>query len=238
MTAPANAPRALPVVEDAPVPSWKLLLTLTLAGAVAGLAVVLLYRWTLPGIEAYKSGVLRSAITEVLHAPSRADTLWLRGGTLTATRPPEAESKTSERVYVGYDEAGKRIGFAISVVEPGFSEPIHLLVGYEPAKHQLLAMKVLESKETPGIADKVEKPVFTTQFAGRTAPLTGIKASERDRLGKDPSAVVMITGATISSRAVLRGINRTLDHWQPYLDGWKPAVPAAATTASPRKEKP
>jgi hypothetical protein len=46
----------------------------------------------------------------------------------------------------------------------------------------------------------------------------------------DRSAVVMITGATISSRAVLRGINKTIAHWQPYLDAYHPASAAPADT--------
>jgi Na+-translocating ferredoxin:NAD+ oxidoreductase subunit G len=222
MTDATQSSRALPVMDEA-VPSWKLLLTLTLAGAVAGLAVVLLYDLTLPRIEAYKAGVLRTAIAEVLHAPHRADTLWLQGGALTATRPPEELARKAERVYRGYDDAGRPVGYAISVVEPGFSEAMHLLIGYDAATHQLLGMKVLESKETPGIADKIELPVFTKQFAGRIAPLVGLKSLERDRLAHDPSAVLMITGATISSRAVMRGINRTIDHWQPYLAAYRPA---------------
>lgn len=232
MTAAIGTSRALPV-QDEGVPSWKLLLTLTLAGAIAGLAVVLLYQWTLPGIEAYKAGVLRVAIEEVLHAPQRADTLWLRNGTLTATRPSEADVRRTERVYRGYDGAGRPMGFAIRVVEPGFSEAIHLLIGYDAATRTLLGMKVLESKETPGIADKIEKPVFTSQFAGRLAPLAGIKASERERLGRDRNAVLMLTGATISSRAVLKGINRAIEHWQPYLDAYRPPTAAAAIPAPP-----
>jgi electron transport complex protein RnfG len=81
-------------------------------------------------------------------------------------------------------------------------------------------MKVLESKETPGIADKIVLPVFTSQFRGRVAPLTGIKRDESAKMASDRSAVVMITGATISSRAVVRGINETIAHWQPYLDAY------------------
>ncbi|HEX2781047.1 MAG TPA: FMN-binding protein [Gemmatimonadaceae bacterium] len=226
----SSAPaRELPVMDDA-VPSWKLLTTLTIAGAVAGLAVVFLYDATLPRIEAYKAGVLRAAVAEVLHAPARADTLWLANGALTSTRPAEEQARRAERVYLGFDAAGRPSGYALSVAEPGFSEQMHLLIGYDPAKHELLGMKVLESKETPGIADDVQRPVFTGQFAGRIAPLVGIKAADRARAASERSAVVMITGATISSRAVLRGINRTIEHWQPYLEAYRPRESTAPAT--------
>jgi electron transport complex protein RnfG len=226
-TAPI-APQA-PVTDDS-VPSWQLLLTLTVAGALAGLAVVLLYDWTRPRVEAHKAAVLREAIEEVLHAPQRADTLWLVNGALSARRPDGKNANKVERVYLGYDAQGRSAGYAIQVVEPGFSEPITLLIGYEAGRRELLGMKVLESKETPGIADKVVLPVFTSQFRGRVVPVTGIKSDEGAKRTSDRSAVVMITGATISSRAVLRGINRTIAHWQPYLDAYRPASAPPADT--------
>jgi len=229
-TSPVSGPtHALPVEDDA-VPSWQLLLTLTAAGALAGLAVVLLYDWTRPRVEAHKAAVLREAIEEVLHAPRRADTLWLSNGALSATPPTGADAKKAERVYLGYDAQGRPTGYAIQVVEPGFADPITLLIGYEAGRRELLGMKVLESKETPGIADKVVQPVFTAQFRGRVAPITGIKRDESAKMTTDRTAVVMITGATISSRAVLRGINKAIAHWQPYLDAYRPASAQPADT--------
>ena len=165
----------------------------------------------------------REAIEEVLHAPARADTLWLGNGKLSITRPTGDDAKKAQRVYLGYDAADKPTGYALQVVEPGFADPITLLIGYNASRRELLGMKVLESKETPGIADKIVLPSFTTQFRGRVSPLTGIKRDESAKMASDRSAVVMITGATISSRAVVRGINRTIAHWQPYLDAYGPA---------------
>lgn len=225
----SGAPESLATRDDS-VPSWQLLLTLTAAGAIAGLAVVLLYDWTRPRVEAHKAAVLREAIEEVLHAPQRADTLWLVNGALSPRRPNGVNTTKVERVYLGYDAEGRPTGYAVQVVEPGFSEPITLLIGYEAGRRELLGMKVLESKETPGIADKVVQPVFTAQFRGRVAPLAGIKPDESAKMTTDRSAVVMITGATISSRAVLRGINKTLAHWQPYLDAYRPAATQSVDT--------
>jgi H+/Na+-translocating ferredoxin:NAD+ oxidoreductase subunit G len=225
----ASGTQPLPGRDDA-VPSWQLLLTLTVAGALAGLAVVLLYDWTRPRVEAHKAAVLREAIEEVLHAPRHADTLWLSSGRLSVTPPTGEHAKKAERVYLGFDAAGAPTGYAIQVVEPGFSDPITLLIGYDAARRELLGMKVLESKETPGIADKVVQPVFTSQFRGRVVPLTGIKREDSGKMTSDRTAVVMITGATISSRAVLRGINKAIAHWQPYLDAYRPAGTAPADT--------
>lgn len=217
ITSASPAPIDAHVADDV-VPSWKLLVTLGLAGAASGLLIVLLYVWTLPGIEAHKAGIVRTAITQVLKSPARADTLYLVAGALTAKAPPADPSVQVERVYRGYDASGKPIGYAIEAKGPGFSETIRLLFGVDVERHELLGMTVLESKETPGIADDVERPVFTSQFAGATTPVEGVKASAQD---KPPGTIVMITGATISSRAVLKAINATLARWQPLLERYE-----------------
>jgi len=207
------------------VPSWRLVTTLGGAGAIVGLCIGLIYRWTLPSIEAHKAVVLRTAIAEVLHAPERCDTVWLVNNALTKRRPEDAVARTAERVYLGFDKTGRPVGFAIAASQNGFAEPIRLIFGYEPGTHRLLGMKVVVSKETPGIADKIEKPVFTAQFSGAVAPLKGVKGAR----GSDASEIAMITGATVSSRAVLKGINNAIARWQPLLDAYlaSPAEPGA-----------
>lgn len=197
-------------------PSWKLLATLGLAGAASGFLIIAVFTMTAPRIEAYKSHEIRSAIEEVLEAPARSDTLYLVNGALTTKAPAEragAESKT-ERVFLGYDKDGKVIGYAIEATGPGFSDPIRLLVGYDHARHALTGMKILDSKETPGIADGILKPAFTGQFHGANVPINGVKASPTPA---PAGSVVLITGATISSRAVLKAINNTLARWDPIL---------------------
>jgi electron transport complex protein RnfG len=75
-------------------------------------------------------------------------------------------------------------------------------------------MKVLEEKETPGLGDRIEKDTaFVGGFAGALTPLKGVKRGQ----SKEPSDVDMITGATISSRTVIRAINKTLDRLRPAL---------------------
>jgi hypothetical protein len=51
------------------------------------------------------------------------------------------------------------------------------------------------------------------QFGGRLTPLKGVKGAA----GGDPSAVQTITGATISSRAVIRIINHAVERWRPLV---------------------
>jgi electron transport complex protein RnfG len=76
-------------------------------------------------------------------------------------------------------------------------------------------MEVVENKETPGLGDKIVKDAsFVAEFEGARAPLVGVKAGAGDG---DPGEVDMITGATISSRAVIAIINHRLDRLGPLL---------------------
>lgn len=213
----ASPASSLPVLETPAVPSWRLLATLGGAGALAGLLIVLVYGWTRPRIEAHRAAVLRDAIAEVLHDPARADTLFLQNGALVADPGPTGREKL-ERVYLGYDAAGRSAGYAIVASEPGFQDQVELIFGFNPATHEILGMKILESKETPGLGDRIERPGFGAQFTGRVAPVTGVKGSAP---AGDRSAVVMITGATISSRTVIREINNAVARWQPLLDAYQ-----------------
>jgi Na+-translocating ferredoxin:NAD+ oxidoreductase RnfG subunit len=69
-------------------------------------------------------------------------------------------------------------------------------------------MKVLESKETPGLGDKIEKDsTFVNEFRGVATPLDGVKEARRSGAANE---IVMITGATISSQTIVDVINERL----------------------------
>ena len=198
-------------------PAWRLLLTLALAGAMSGWLVVSVYKRTLPAVQQYAAQQVNAAVHEVLKAPTRWDTLYLVGGALTRTAPAKADLADVPKAFVGFDAAGNRLGVAITAAEPGFQELVTLMIGFDPQSGTLIGFKVLEEKETPGLGDKIERDTgFGGQFAGRIVPLQGMKG----RAGKPPSEVQTITGATISSRAVIRIINNAVARWRPLLDAW------------------
>lgn len=202
-------------VERKEVPSWRLLALMTSAGAIAGALIVSVYQLTLPRIEHHKSEVERAAVLEVLKSPASFDTLYLMNGALVKTLPAGTTAKGLEKVYFGRDASGKRVGFAVSGTENGFQEPITVMFGYDANAHTIIAMKVLANKETPGLGDKIEKDTnFVHEFAGVASPLAGVKRGT----SKTPNDVEMITGATISSRAVIQIINSAVARWQPLID--------------------
>jgi electron transport complex protein RnfG len=215
--------RVLPQVPKPPeaprppeVKSSRLLLTLGTAGALAGLLIVFVYEATQPTIRAHKAEMLRLAIEEVLSAPYRYDTLYVYGDALTPALPEGVDREDVDMVFVGYDENGERAGFAITGAEPGFQDVIELIFGYDPATRQVLGMKVLTSRETPGLGDRIEKDSsFLAGFEGVETPLVGVKAGRATGAANE---VDLITGATISSRAVVAIINHRLEKLAPLLD--------------------
>ncbi|MEE9471356.1 MAG: hypothetical protein V3W32_06510, partial [Gemmatimonadota bacterium] len=83
----ADEEAAAPGLSVLEVPSWRLILTLAVAGALAGLAIVLVFGWAEPKIEAHRAAALRAAIQEVLGGPERYETLFVVDGTLTTALP-------------------------------------------------------------------------------------------------------------------------------------------------------
>jgi electron transport complex protein RnfG len=121
-------------------------------------------------------------------------------------------------VFLGYGENGEPIGFAITGGEFGFQDIIDLIFGYDPETGTVIGMKVLANKETPGLGDKIVKDsAFVAEFDGPEAPLAGVKSGRATGAANE---VDMITGATISSRAVIAIINHRLERLGPMLEAY------------------
>jgi len=206
------------------VEPWRLISTLALAGAIAGLAIVLVNQWAEPRIQAHRAAALQAAIQEVLGGPDSYQTLWVGDSAVSAEPPVGADTAALDRVYLGHDRDGRPVGFAVEGELPGYQDIIGLIFGYDATSGEVIGMKILESKETPGLGDKIEKDsAFVASFESVSVPIEGVKA--RSGTGS-PGEVDMITGATISSRTVIAIINERLDQLRPLLDAYREPDPA------------
>jgi Na+-translocating ferredoxin:NAD+ oxidoreductase subunit G len=213
----SHAPAATPSVPmgKPEVPAWRLVLTLSMAGAMAGLLIVMVFDWAQPRIQAHQAEVLRNAVGEVLSGPERTERYFLYEGILTQEVPPVRDTLRVERVFLGFDEADNPIGYAITGAEPGFMDLVHVIFGYDPLNRRVLGMKVLDNKETPGLGDAIEKNRgFVEGFVGKLAPLLGVKPGA----SRTENEVDMITGATISARTVINTINNRVEALHPLLE--------------------
>lgn len=203
--------------EEAQVSTFRLVATLAVAGALAGLLIVLVNLHTKPIIDEYRAEQLRLAVYEVLPGSASFETLYLVDGNLQTMIPAGAKASDFKQAYVGYDENGDVVGVAVSRGESGFADVVLVIFGFEPDTGILLGKKVLESKETPGLGDKIFKDQdFVQQFFERPqTPLKAIKAGTGKGL---PGEIDAITGATISSKTVVGIINNGVAEWRPLLE--------------------
>jgi len=214
------------VPERPEVSSFRLLMTLGVAGMLAGAFLVFVFLWSNPRIQAYQARVMREAVTEVLKGPERFESIFLLDGELIAQVPEGVDTLDLEKVFLGYDASGNPMGFAITHARFGFQDFVRVIFGYDPQAKRVLGMKVLEHKETPGLGTKIEEEPFVSEFNGVDAPIEGVKP---DRNTGAPNQVDMITSVTISSRAVIRTINERIEQLGDLLEAYE--IPTGARAA-------
>jgi electron transport complex protein RnfG len=191
--------------------SFRLIITLGIAGFISGLILVSVYLFTKPIIERNKAEALQAAIFEVLPNTSRFESLTMDGSSLRVVGAEE--EAPDEVIYQGFSEEGKSTGFAIPGAEPGYQDLVAIIYGYDPVSKNIIGMKVLESKETPGLGDKIFKDDdFKRNFdALYVEPsVEVVKKGEK----KSENEVEAITGATISSKAVVKVLQNTMANWK------------------------
>ena len=216
--------------EPPKVSSARLMTTLAIAGALAGLVIVLVFEWADPQIQAHRAAALRAAVLEVLDGPASYQSLFVTSDGLSEIAPAGVDTVTAEKVFLGFDESGAPVGYAVTGAEPGFQDFIHLIFGFDAAGGRVLGMKVLESKETPGLGDKIFKDSsFVRAFRGVDTPILGVKAGAGTGAGNE---IDMITGATISSRTVIGTVNHRIEALGSVLAEHAATEPRAAPTES------
>jgi len=202
-------------IEEKDPGSFKLIFTLGVAGFLSGLILVGIYILTLPAIEANKAEALKQAIYKVLPGCNSYIRLKNLGGQLVEEKEggDKKQNKNAEYIYAGYNKAGDLIGFAIPSEEPGFQDLIIAIIGYDPYKKIIIGFEVLDSKETPGLGDRIKAdPDFHANFKALAIDpeIVPVKKGKK----QNSNEVETITGATISSKAVVRLLQNGMKKWR------------------------
>ncbi len=184
-------------------------------GLLCALLIVLTYEGTFARIERNKAAALDLAVFTVVNdITSKVAYVLTPDGTL-AMESDDAPDGTV--VYAGFDSTGVLRGFAIEASAMGYADMIRILYGYDHTSQTVTGMTVLESKETPGLGDKIEKDAaFLANFRALDVSLNS-SGSDLDNAvtpvknGEKVNAweVDGITGATISSRAIAAAIGES-----------------------------
>jgi len=207
----------------------RLVATLTVAGLFSGLSIVGAYRTTLPRIQANQRAALERAVLEVLPGTLRFERLSWDGARLAAGAA--GQGTLQESIFAGYGAGDTLVGYAVPASGAGFQDTIKLIYGLDPSGQRVLGMTVLESRETPGLGDKIYKdPKFVGEFRELVVePVIELIKGH----GNAANQVDAITGATISSRAVVKILNQANAVWRPRLAAAARAPNDATREAGP-----
>jgi electron transport complex protein RnfG len=115
--------------------------------------------------------------------------------------------KLKSNVYKGVAE-GRCLGWAFNCAGPGFADKIELIVSVDEDFENFAGYAVLASNETPGFGDRIKLPYYRGQFAG--APAGKLELAKTGDAEKIDSEIVAISGATVSSEAVIKIINNSV----------------------------
>ncbi|MFQ5466118.1 MAG: RnfABCDGE type electron transport complex subunit G [Thermodesulfobacteriota bacterium] len=198
----------------------KMFLNLSVFGVLSGVILAGVFSVADPIIKENKRKELEAAIFKVL--PEARDYT-------TLSRPFGGETVT---VYVGYNAGEDIVGIAFKADGNGYSGNVGVMVGLDTDYLKLEGIEVLDQLETPGLGDRISEPAFKKQFKGvevrpRVEYIKYVKPEKANQ-------IQAITGATISSRAVVTNINNAIARVREVFPRARVATDAKAARAAAR----
>lgn len=102
--------------------------------------------------------------------------------------------KTKEEIdyYKAYAVDNTLLGTALKTKAKGYSSQVETLIGIK-TDGTIIGIKILSQNETPGLGNRITKPAFTDKFKNQNINNIQVQA---------------ISGATISSKAVIESIKK------------------------------
>jgi electron transport complex protein RnfG len=125
-----------------------------------------------------------------------------------ANLPGNGGQTVKTDIYKALDKQGNCAGFAFIVVGAGFADKIELVIAVDARCEKLFGFNVLSSNETPGFGDKMKNASFSNQFKG--APIGKLELIKIGDAGKIDNEIVAISGATVTSTAVINIFNKSV----------------------------
>jgi electron transport complex protein RnfG len=209
-------------VERKKTTAWEMYRSIVGIGAFCALLLVGVFKATEARIAENKARFLASAVSQVL--PASQTTVEVTkdadGRLVSATQPAALP------VFLGYNENDGLVGAVITSQAMGYADLVTVLFSYSFENQAIVGFKVLESKETPGLGDKVEiEPHFLANFEALDArlndegtalanPIVTVKQGEKT----EPWQIDGITGATITSETIGVIMDKGASEWVPLLE--------------------
>jgi electron transport complex protein RnfG len=206
-----------------PLPSsGSLIATLGGIAMISGLLVVLAFQLTLPRIMENKRVALEKAVFAVIPGATVKSNYFLNAEGLA---PLPDESAGNANLFAGYDADGKLVGLAMEASSRGYQDVVRLLYGYNPTSQCVIGFTVLQSTETPGLGDRIDKDEgFLANFNCLEARLNGAGTALEHEIvtvkhgtKTSPWQIDGISGATVTSAAVGAALRKSTNEMLPLL---------------------
>jgi electron transport complex protein RnfG len=169
-----------------------MLATLTVIGVISGGALSFVNTWAVPHIVENQKRDTERAIFLVQ----------------PAAKSYEAVAGVKYELYRVFDAEKQPIGYAMPFAGNGFQGKIKIMAGVSPDASTVIGLEILDQVETPGLGTKVTEDPYRGQFTKLVAQpeIVAVKGAPPTK----PNEVQTITGATISSKAVIMIVNDAL----------------------------
>jgi Na+-translocating ferredoxin:NAD+ oxidoreductase subunit G len=185
---------------------------------VAGLAIATVHEWTRPMVLAQRGGELGEAALTVMPG-AESYRIYTRDAD---GRPRLSGDDDKHELFIGLDDRGQAVGAAIVGSGMGYADTIELVFGVHRDLDRLTGMRVVASRETPGIGTVItDDKEWVESFSRIELPfdeqdrVQDLRVRENARF--EAGEVDAISGATVSVFAVTRIISRSLAEWLPIL---------------------
>ncbi|PIX98137.1 MAG: FMN-binding protein [Hydrogenophilales bacterium CG_4_10_14_3_um_filter_63_21] len=197
--------------------------TLGLVATVCGILIVSAYQSTREAVAANKRIALERAVFKVI--PGAASVKEFVAGTAGVQPAGATPPLGAVKFYAAYDQAGALKGIAAEGAAKGYADTVRVLYAYDPEKQAITGIGVVSMRETPGIGDKIHSdPAFLKNFVALDAQLAAdlkslahaIKVMKHGAK-QNPWEIDAIAGATVTSKAVGKGINDSAQKLLPLL---------------------
>ncbi|MGF1548849.1 MAG: FMN-binding protein [Thiotrichales bacterium] len=194
-----------------------------MVATVCALAIVTTYRGTLDAANANRRIALERAVFKVIPGAVRIEPMFATAaGLVLANGKPSAETAP---FHAAYGADGTLKGIAAEGAAKGYADTVRVLYAYDPAREAITGFGVVFTRETPGIGDKISSDAaFLSNFDALDARLASdLKAlanaikTVKHGSKKEPWEIDAIAGATITAKAVGRGINDSAQRLIPLL---------------------
>lgn len=205
-------------------PASRLIKVLGLVATICGLLIVGVYEGTLSAVNANHKIALERQVFKVLPGAKSVSEFYV---TVNGLIPAEGQNTPNGAVklYAAYTGDGKLAGIAAEASSQGYADQVRILYAYDPEKQAITGIGVVSMRETPGIGDKilVDKD-FLKNFVALDVRLNADMKTLANEVktvkhGKKshPWEIDAISGATVTSKAVGRGINESAQALLPKL---------------------